>query len=267
MRRTLVLLATLTACTPRADLRGLAIEADLEEGRAGGAASVDHGAWARVLVAAVDEPAGRIDYGAVPRAELDAALATYGAVDLKALPAAEQEALLINAYNAFTVQLIVSQPAQPDSIRDLKDPWGGARWTLGGHSVSLDDIEHGLLRPIYKDPRLHFALNCASIGCPPLRSTPYAPTTLDAQLDAAARDTLSRTAWLRVDGGALHTTKLLDWYGADFTKEGWGPVAPSKAAWLAAFGPPHVQAAVDAARGDPTIRYLEYDWSLNQRGP
>jgi hypothetical protein len=267
MRRTLLLLATLTACTPNADLRGLSIESDLEGGRKDGAATVDHAAWGRVLAAAVDEPAGRIDYGAVPRGDLDAALAAYGAVDLKTLPAPEQEALLINAYNAFTVQLIVSQPARPDSIRDLKDPWKEARWTVGGHNLSLDDIEHGLLRPLYKDPRLHFALNCASVGCPPLRAAPFAPATLDAQLDAAARDTLARSGWLRVDGGALHTTKLLDWYGGDFTAEGWSPIAPSKAAWLATFGPPAVRTAVDAEKGDPKIVYVDYDWSLNQRGP
>lgn len=267
MHRVLPLLAVLTACAPRADLRGLAVEEDLAAGRAGGTASVDHAAWGRVLVAAVDEADGRVDYGDVPRADLDAALSAYGAVDLRALGAAEQEALLINAYNAFTMQLIVDQPTRPDSIRDLKDPWGERRWVLGGHHLSLDDIEHGLLRPLYKDPRLHFALNCASVGCPPLRSEPFAADTLDAQLDAATRDTLARPAWLRADGDTLHVTKLLDWYGGDFTAAGWSPVAESKAAWLATHGPHDVKATVDAEKGAPNIVYVDYDWDLNQRGP
>jgi hypothetical protein len=267
MRRLLPLLLPIAACAPRADLRGLPIEQDLAEGRADGTASVDHADWGRVLEAAVDAPAGLVDYDHVPQADLDAALATYGAVDLGRLPAAEQEALLINAYNAFTLQLIVEQPDRPGSIQDLRDPWGERRWTLGGHTVSLDDIEHGLLRPLYKDPRLHFALNCASVGCPPLRATPFEAETLAAQLDAAARETLAQPAWLRADGRTLYVTKLLDWYGRDFTADGWSPTAESKAAWLATYGPHDVKAAVEAEHGDPRIVYIDYDWSLNQRRP
>lgn len=247
---------------PKADLRGLSIEADLKAGAATGGATFDHSAWGAVLAAAARPAAGAVDYGAVPRAQLDAYVAAVAAAPLDQLPAPEQEALLINAYNALTVQLIVSQPARPASIRDLHDPWKARRWTVGGHAVSLDDLEHGLLRPLFQDPRLHFALNCASVGCPPLQAEPYAPATLDAQLDAATRQTLAQDRWLRVEGGALHVTKLLDWYGGDFTREGWSPTAPTRQAWLATYGPPAVQAAV-AADPDLPLKFVEYDWALN----
>ena len=251
------------ACGPKADLRWLPIEADLAAGRGSGAAAFDHSAWGRVLAAAARPETGTVDYAAVPRADLDAYVAAVALAPLAELPSGEQEALLINAYNALTVTLILDQPTRPASIRDLPDPWGTAQWTVGGHRVSLDDLEHGLLRPLFRDPRLHFALNCASVGCPPLRAEPFGVGTLDAQLDQAARDTLSRDGWLRVDGDTLHVTKLLDWYGDDFTREGWSPIAPSRAAWLATYGPPAVKHAVESAQGAPSVRFLEYNWALN----
>jgi hypothetical protein len=251
------------ACAPRADLRGLAIEDDLAAGRAGGTARVDDTPWAAVLDVAADEAAGRVDYDAVPVDALDAWLQVVATADLDQLPEREQEALLINAYNALTINLVLEQERRPVSIRDLKDPWGERRWVVGGHTVSLDDLEHGLLRPLFKDPRLHFALNCASVGCPPLQDTPYRASDLDAQLDAATRETLARPGWLREEAGTLHVTRLLDWYGDDFTADGWSPRADSKAAWLATFGPPHIRGAVDAAGGNPRITFLPYDWKLN----
>ena len=261
----LLLLATGcgSACAPKASLRGLSIESDLEAGRAAGAARFDHSAWGRVLAAAAAPERGRFDYDAVPRADLDAYLLQLEQAPLATLPGDEQRALLINAYNAFTVQLIVSQPVRPASIRDLPAPWKTAQWTLGGHALSLDDIEHGLLRPVFRDPRVHFAVNCASVGCPPLRGAPFEAAALDAQLDAATRAALAHPTWLTVEDGALHVTRLLDWYGADFTAEGWSPRAASRAAWLARFGPPEVAAAVQAADGDPELVFLDYDWTLN----
>lgn len=259
------LLLALAGCSlfaPKADLRGLSIEADLKAGAATGAATFDHAAWGRVLAAAARPEAGTVDYDAVPRPDLDAYVQAVAAAPLDQLPAPEQQALLINAYNALTVQLIVSQPQRPASIRDLDAPWKARRWTVGGHTVSLDDLEHGLLRPIFQDPRLHFALNCASVGCPPLRAEPFAAASLDAQLDAATRETLARERWLRLDGGALHVTKLLDWYGADFTQAGWSPVADTRQQWLATFGPPAVRAAVAENPGLP-LKFIDYDWALN----
>ena len=243
---------------PKAKLRGHPLEAQLLA--ADGSESFDHGAWARVLGASAHPESGRVDYAAIPAEVLASYLDQLAAVDLSTLPSDEQKALLINAYNAFTIQLIVQQPTLPASIRDIADPWGTAQWTLGGERVSLDDIEHALLRPVYRDPRLHFALNCASIGCPPLRAEPFVGSRLDEQLDAVTRDTLSRPQWLSVEGRTVTVTPLLSWYGPDFTAEGWSPNAPSTAAWLAAFGPPAVAEAVAAGAG---IRFSSYDWRLN----
>ena len=243
---------------PKAKLRGHPLEAQLFAG--GGGTSFDHSAWAEVLSAAAHPDRGRMDYAAVSEDLLAAYLDQLAKVDLSTLPRSEQKALLINAYNAFTIRLIVQQPALPNSIRDLPDPWGSASWTLGGERVSLDDIEHALLRPVFRDPRLHFALNCASIGCPPLRSEPFVGDRLDTQLDTVTRDTLARSQWLSVEGDRLTVTPLLDWYGPDFTAEGWAPVASTKAEWLAMFGSPAVIEAVASGAG---IRYSSYDWRLN----
>lgn len=262
----LLFLVTSAGCSvssfaPKAALRDLAIEAELLEGQAHGSSSLDHSDWGRVLEAAVDPTTGLVDYDAVPQAELSDYLDTLARTPLRRLDATEQEALLINAYNAFTVQLILEQSPRPDSIKDLSDPWGTRRWVLGGHTLSLDDIEHGLLRPLFRDPRLHFALNCASVGCPPLQNTPYIGIFVNGQLDRAVRSALQRDGWLQVDADSVRTTKLLNWYGPDFTAEGWAPRADSRAAWLARFGPPEVAEAVD--RG-AKLEFLPYDWSLNE---
>ena len=192
------------ACAPKASLRGLSIESDLEAGRAAGAARFDHGAWGRVLAAAAEPERGRFDYDAVPRPDLDAYLLQLERAPLATLPGDEQRALLINAYNAFTVQLIVSQPVRPASIRDLPSPWKTAQWTLGGHALSLDDIEHGLLRPVFRDPRVHFAVNCASVGCPPLWGAPFEAAALDAQLAGSPDDPQGDLAPVRDQNAGEH---------------------------------------------------------------
>lgn len=253
------------SCGPKAELRGLPLEASLSA--PGGPATFDHGAWARVLAASVDQGAGRVDYSAVPQDALQDYIVALGRAELEPLGDDARKALLINAYNAFTLQLIVEQPARPASIRALPDPWGQARWTVAGSQLSLDDIEHGLLRPVYKDPRLHFALNCASIGCPPLRAAPFEGPGLDAQLDTAVRDALAMERHLQVDGSGLKVTKLLDWYGADFTAAGWAPRADSIPEWLAPYAPRDAQAIIEAAGADTRLRHLDYNWALNDVAP
>jgi len=245
---------------PKAKLRGHPLEAALQVGRASGQEAFDHSAWGEVLQAASHADRARFDYGAVPPEALDRYLDQLAKADLQQLPAHEQKALLINAYNALTVKLIAEQPTLPASIRDLDDPWGTVRWTVAGAQVSLDDIEHSLLRPIFRDPRLHFALNCASIGCPPLRDQPFEGPTVDAQLDAATADTLARSAWLTVDGDRITATALLNWYGPDFSAEGWSPRADSTLQWLAHHAPVEVGVAVKAGA---SLDFASYDWRLN----
>ncbi len=245
---------------PKAKLRGHSLEAPLQAGQASGQQSFDHSAWADVLRAASHPDRGRFDYSAVPHEALDRYLDQLARADLQQLPVDEQKALLINAYNAFTIKLIAEQPALPASIRDLDDPWGTERWTVGGARVSLNDIEHSLLRPIFRDPRLHFALNCASIGCPPLRDQPYEGPTVDVQLDAATADTLTRPGWLSVDGDRITATALVNWYRPDFSAEGWSPRADSPLQWLANHGPAEVGEAVKAGA---SLHFAAYDWRIN----
>ncbi|NOY24695.1 MAG: DUF547 domain-containing protein [Oligoflexia bacterium] len=254
--------ALISACSaPKADLAEGAITPAVQAPP--GTGRFDHTAFGRVLASAVHPDIGRVDYSAIDQPTLAAYVGSLGTADLSTLSMAEREALLINAYNAFTLTLILEQPTRPASIRDLTDPWKTARWTLAGQVLSLNEIEHGLLRPIFKDPRLHFTLNCASIGCPPLAATPYVGSDLDARLTAAARDALARPQNLRIDGQGLAVTKLLNWYGGDFTATGWSPIAATKAQWLAKYGPAKVAALVAKNGADTSLRFIDYDWALN----
>ena len=186
-------------------------------------------------------------------------------------------AFWVNAYNLFTLRAIVDHYPirsslltwQPrNSIRQIDGVWTRLTWQAAGRTLTLDDIEHKILRPEFKEPRVHFAINCASLGCPPLAAAPYRAATLDAQLDAAARGYLARAQGLQIRGDTLRVSRILEWYGEDFVAA-FAPDAAGKPdriervvrAVVARFGPP---AAVDLARKPSTrITFLDYDWSLN----
>lgn len=186
-----------------------------------------------------------------------------------------QMAFLINAYNAFTVELILTKYPALKSIKDLgslfSSPWKPKWIALLGDTVSLDDIEHGMLRARgrYDDPRIHFAVNCASVGCPMLREEAYAGERLEAQLDEQTRRFLSDRTRNRWNGqrGRLEVSKIFDWYGEDFRLGHRGIRS------LAAFLAGHAERLADdeAARarvrsGQVEMDFLAYDWSLNDAG-
>lgn len=228
-------------------------------------AKFDHSGLAKLLSAHADSAAGRVDYAGLKKDEkkLDAYLKKVAQVDLKTLGKDAKLALLINAYNAYTLQLIVEHYPKIKSIKDLKSPWKSKRYVVGGHKLSLDDIEHGLIRPIYRDSRIHFAVNCASIGCPPLQSFVYRGAKIDSQLDTAARRTLQNKRYVRVEGDTLKITSLLNWYGDDFTDDDYSPHSKTVAAYVARFGTKKVRGFVKKHKGEPSVGYLDYDWSLN----
>lgn len=186
----------------------------------------------------------------------------------------QQQAFLINAYNAATVQLVLTRYPKLDSIKDigglLGNPWKKAFVPLLGKTRSLDDIEHGLLRgsPRYRDPRIHFAVNCASIGCPALRPEAFVAARLETQLeDQTLRFLRDRTRnRLRSEGKGqvLELSSIFDWYAHDFKAQG-GP------AGFVARRPDAIGA--DAAstsalrQGQAKLRFLDYDWALNARAP
>ena len=249
-------------------------------------AGFDHGypAYAQLLRDCVRPP--RVDYAALAkgRAALDAAVAVFAAAEGTAEPQWRKEQRLgfwINAYNAFTLRAIVDHypirgswftMSPRNSIRQIDGVWTTLTWRAAGRTVTLDDIEHKILRPEFKEPRVHFALNCASVGCPPLAAEPYRAATLDAQLDEAARRYLASPQGLRIDGDTLRVSQILEWYGEDFVAR-FAPEAegrPDRIARavrgvVARFGPP---AAADLARKDSVrVRFLAYDWSLNDVRP
>lgn len=234
------------------------IEAALESGRG----TFDHSAWNRLLANGTRD--GRVDYDffADHRRELDAYLESLAEVDLAALSRDELMALLINAYNALTIQSILDHPGV-SSIREIDGVWTETAHPLGGFELTLDEIEHNLLRPFYKDPRIHFAVNCASASCAPLPSWAYDGARIEEQLEERTRSFLTDPGNVQVDGGKLWLSKYFDWYGQDFTAVGWEPRADTIPEFVARYATEPVAQFIQQAGGDPGIEFFEYDWSLN----
>jgi hypothetical protein len=182
----------------------------------------------------------------------------------------DQLAFLINAYNAWTVELVLTGYPDIESIKDLgnlfQSPWEKTSVRLFGEACSLDDIEHGLIRGSgrYNDPRIHFAVNCASIGCPALRPEAYQGTRLEGQLQEQTTAFLSDRSRNHLDADSLQVSSIFKWYEEDFQK-GWLGLQS-----LPDFFIQHKDALgltasdVDRLRsGDLKIKYLRYDWRLN----
>ncbi|CAN7397028.1 MULTISPECIES: DUF547 domain-containing protein [unclassified Variovorax] len=184
----------------------------------------------------------------------------------------QQQAFLLNAYNAFTVELVLTKYRGLKTIKDLgnllSSPWTPKWIPLLGTSVSLDDIEHEMLRARgrYDDPRVHFALNCASIGCPMLREEAYVAERLDAQLEQQTRRFLSDRARNRFNEqrDRIELSKVFDWYGADsrLGHHGIGSLTDLAARYaeLPADSPAHRERIRGGKVG---IVFIDYDWALN----
>lgn len=226
-----------------------------------------HGRWGRVLSALVQD--GRVDYAKLKAepGELDAYLKEITAVpaaEFAQWPEADRLALLINLYNAQTLRLIIDHyPLK--SIRSI-GTLPGAAWRQlivrqGGRIMTLDHLENKVIRVEYNEPRIHFALVCAAVSCPPLRSEPYTGARLDAQLADQTRVFLATTAINRFDAatGTLHLSPIFKWYAEDFTKP---------AGSLAAYVKPFLPEAQRTALADPAkvrVKFTDYDWALNER--
>jgi hypothetical protein len=249
---------------PSADLIDSPIADELGEDSQG-SAQVDHSTFAELLEAYVNDDTARVDYAGLKadQAKLDAYLDQIESTDLEGLGDDESLALLINAYNAFTLKLIVENYPEVDSIKDIDSPWKAKRWVLGGHKVSLNDLEHGLIRPLYKDSRIHFAVNCASVGCPPLADSPYTGDKIDEQLDRAARRTLGDQRYARVQGEKLMLTNVMNWYRSDFLSDKFTPHSDTLPGYAARYADKDVKALVKDKGGEPAVGFIDYDWSLN----
>ncbi len=214
--------------------------------------------------------AGRVDYAGLKAdpAELDRYLEAAGAVSLVGVNAAQKKAFYLNVYNALTLDLVADHyPLR--SILDLDGGkvWDTRRFLVAGSRITLNDLENRLLRSL-GDPRIHAALNCASLGCPPLAAKVFVADTLDLQLDAAASVWVAGTT---VSGRTIRISKIFDWFGEDFVA-GYGSqyqdLAGLEGKQEAALNfvsryAPDKSAVIKA--GNLTIQYEDYDWSLNVR--
>ena len=229
-----------------------------------------------------DVHGARVDYQALKtdRSALDAIVASLDGPDTHGEPSwprNDRLAFWINAYNVFTLRAIVDHYpirgswfsfAPKNSIRQIDGVWAKLTWRAAGRAVTLDQIEHEILRPVFKDPRVHFAINCASRSCPPLAAEAYVAGRLDAQLDEAGRRYLGTSYGLQISGDTLNVSSILKWYGDDFVQQFASIVASTQPAGVRAvlgvlvrFGP---AAAADLARtGRARVAFSTYDWSLN----
>lgn len=180
----------------------------------------------------------------------------------------QQMAFFINAYNGYTIELILTKYPKLKSIKDIggvfSSPWKQEFFTLLGKKHHLDWIEHEQLRPKYNDPRIHAAVNCASLGCPALRNEAFTATKLNAQLDDGMRRFVSDPSRNRVKNDELQISPIFKWFAEDFEKghQGFNTVKDVFAKW--AKDMPVTPEIVDklASKSLP-IAYTEYDWSLN----
>jgi len=220
---------------------------------------VDHSLFAGLLDKYI--ASGKVNYSGLKKAEatLDTYLAILAKVDSKSLPRDEQFAFYANAYNAWTIKLILGGYPGVESIKDLgnlfKSPWKKEIASIDGKLMTLDHIEHNILRPRFMDPRVHFAINCAAKSCPPLSDKPFTGETLDQQLEQLASAFVNDSANNYLKGNTLYVSSIFKWFKSDF-----------KAGILDFFlkySKDDLNARLKMIKKNVKIKYLDYDWSLN----
>lgn len=227
---------------------------------------IDHDAWDKILTdyaRPADDGVNRVDYKGIKTkaaGELKAYLAALQDITITEYPRDEQFAYWVNLYNAATVQVILDNYPL-ESIRDIgllgQGPWKDKFLKVEGKKLSLDDVEHGILRPIWKDVRIHYAVNCASIGCPNLALKAYRAKTLEAMLDDAARAYINHPRGFARIKGRLVASNIFEWYQSD-----WGEEAD-----VLAHARKYATDATAALLKDAeTIDSYDYDWALNDIG-
>ena len=220
---------------------------------------VDHSIYGELLRKHVKN--GFVNYQGFKNEEgkLDSYLKVLETADTKKLSRNEQFAFYINAYNAWTIKLILSDYPGVESIKDLgsilKSPWKKELCRIDGDVITLDHIEHRILRPRFEDPRVHFAVNCASKSCPPLISEPYLGNTLDQQLDDSVRGFINDAKHNRFEGDTLYASKIFKWFAEDFSGDIYG--------FFLKYAEKDLKRDLGAEKDSVKIKYLDYDWSLN----
>ncbi len=239
-----------------------------ERHRADSEIRVDHGVWDTLLTRylhVAGDGIHRFDYAAVSaddRAALAGYLRDLAGHPVSELARPEQMAFWINLYNAQTVAVVLDH-YPVESIRQIDispgwfsdGPWGKPLLAVEGVALSLDDIEHRILRPGWRDPRVHYALNCASLGCPNLGSEAYRAADLESQLDAAARAYVNHPRGVAPDGGGWRVSRIYKWFVEDFGGNEAGVVTH-----LRRYAAPPLARALERR---PAIESYAYDWALN----
>lgn len=244
--------------------------------------AIDHSAWDR-LVRLYRIGTGRIGSGRVGSGEgiarfayaslkardqpaIEGYIASLAEVPISTFNRDQQRAFWLNLYNALTVKVIVDH-YPVGSIRDIdispglfaSGPWGKKLLTIEREPVSLDDIEHRILRPIWADPRIHYGVNCASLGCPNLPPAAFTATNSESMLDAGAKAYVNHPRGARIERGKLIVSSIYVWFENDFGGDDEGVIAH-----LRRYAEPPLAAALD---GVVRIAGHDYDWSLNDAAP
>lgn len=257
--------AGMLAAAPKADLweRWLAHDP-------AGTERVDHQPWDRFLKSYVvaDHPSGihKVRYAAVSppdRRLLQDYLDSLQSVAVSRLNRAEQQAYWINLYNALTVELIldhypVASITRINPTRALltRGPWDAKLLRIEDTEVSLNDVEHRILRPIWRDPRVHYAVNCASLGCPNLQPEAYTAGNTERLLERGAREYVNHPRGARLERGRLVVSSIYNWFQEDFDGSPQGVLRH-----LATYAEP---ALLEALRGQERRISYDYDWALNE---
>lgn len=243
---------------------------------AGPGQPLDNQDFATVLTTYVDDQ-GLVDYAVLQanREALDKYVQAIGAVPqatYEQWPESEKIAYLINAYNAITLQAIIDQSPLKASIRDIPGVWKWNKHQVAGQSLTLDQIEHSVLRQNFNEPRIHMALVCAAKSCPYLRQEPYTGDRLDEQLTEQTQRFLNHPEGFAIDpkDQKVELSAIFNWFGKDWIKSyqvssGYQGNDQEKAVlnFVGEYLSPEQQAFLE--QGDYQIRYFNYDWSLNNQ--
>lgn len=229
----------------------------------------DHSIWDRLLKTYItkgNDDLNLVNYKAFKetgRVDLTKYLKLLEATDVTKLNRADQYAFWLNLYNAKTIDVVLDHYPVA-SIRDIdispgifsNGPWGKKVTTINGIALSLDDIEHKILRVLWKDPRVHYGVNCASIGCPNLATEAYTGEKLDAQLDTGAIGFVNSTRGVKVENGNVTVSKIYSWFNEDF-----GSSEENILKHIRQYASTDLKKQLE---GKADIYDYEYDWALNE---
>ena len=234
-------------------------------------ARIDHDAWHRFVeryVISGSNGSTRVRYAAVSRSDkaaLDGYVVSMASLAIGTYNRAEQLAFWINLYNALTIKVVLEHYPVA-SIRDIKTspgffqigPWGKKLIEVDGREISLDDIEHRIVRPIWKDPKIHYALNCAAVGCPNLAPVAYTGATVDDRLIDGAIAFINSPRGVKITDNRVTVSRIYDWFHADF-----GGTDDAVLKHILRYAK---QDLLVLLRTIGEIHDVAYDWRLNDAG-